>query len=81
MKPAPTRVYVFTLLDAYPRWAYARAYPKANTRTALVFLKRAQEEAPFPFSHLQSDHGPEFSTHFTEHGGIPHRHSRVRTPE
>ena len=74
------RIYVFTLLDVYSRWAYARAYERANTRTALAFLLRVRLAAPFSFLHLQSDHGSEFSTHFTERAGIRHRHSRVRTP-
>lgn len=75
-----TKIYVFTLLDVWSRWAYARAYVKANTRTALDFLVRARLQAPFSFLHLQSDHGSEFSTHFTERSGTPHRHSRVRMP-
>ena len=74
------RIYVFTLLDVYSRWAYARAYYRANTRTALNFLIRAKIKAPFIFKHLQSDHGSEFSTHFTERAKIAHRHSRVRRP-
>jgi transposase InsO family protein len=75
-----TRVYVFTCLDVYLRWAYARAYAKPNTRNAIDFLKRAQTEACFTFTMIQSDNGPEFSTHFTDHIPQPHRHSRVRRP-
>jgi transposase InsO family protein len=74
------RIYVFTLLDVYSRWAFARAYDHATTASALDFLKRARKSAPFQFLHLQSDHGSEFSTNFTEQTGLPHRHSRVRTP-
>ena len=74
------RVYVFTLLDVYSRWAYARAYPKANTRTALRFLQRAQRLASFKFKTLQSDHGSEFSQWFTDRVMSIHRHSRVRRP-
>lgn len=74
------RIYVFTLLDVFSRWAYAKAYEKANTRIALDFLNRAKVESPFSFKHLQSDHGSEFSTHFTERAKILHRHSRVRRP-
>lgn len=73
-------IYIFTLLDVYSRWAYARAYERATTKDALDFLKRAQKHAKFHFLHIQSDHGPEFSTHFTEQSGLPHRHSRVRMP-
>lgn len=80
MKNENQRMYVFTLLDVYSRWAYARAYERINAMTAVAFLRRAQQKAPFSFSHIQSDHGPEFSTHFTERSGLPHRHSRVRMP-
>lgn len=80
MRSEHERFYVFTLLDVYSRFAYARAYVRGNTKSALDFLKRATRYAPFPFQHLQSDHGSEFSTHFTERSGIAHRHSRVRMP-
>jgi transposase InsO family protein len=74
------RIYVFTLLDVFSRWAYARAYKRANTETALNFLKRASRKCSFEFQTLQSDHGPEFSMHFTERSGLVHRHSRIRMP-
>lgn len=80
MKTDGTRVYIFTCLDVYSRWAYARAYTKSNTRNAIDFLKRAQAEALFTFHTIQSDNGPEFSTHFTERIPQVHRHSRVRRP-
>lgn len=80
MRTTTERLYVFTLLDVCSRWAWAWAAERANTSTAVSFLRRAQAEAPFAFAHLQSDHGSEFSTHFTERGGLPHRHSRVRMP-
>ena len=75
-----SRLYVFTLLDVMSRWAYAKAYARANTHTALRFLKHARKKSPFVFKQLQSDHGSEFSMHFTERSHLPHRHSRVRTP-
>ena len=74
------RIYVFTLIDLYSRWAYARCYAKANTRTAIDFLRRAKVESLFEFKCIQSDHGSEFSQHFTERIRITHRHSRVRRP-
>jgi len=80
MTPEGGRVYVFTLLDVYSRWAYARAYPHANTRTALRFVQRAQRLAAFQFLMLQSDNGSEFSQWFTDHLFSAHRHSRVRRP-
>lgn len=56
-----TRIYVYTLIDLYSRWAYAYAYKRANTHTAIAFLKRARTNAPFQFNTIQSDHGSEFS--------------------
>lgn len=79
--PTPEgRVYVFTLLDVFSRWAYARAYPRANTHTALRFVQKAQRLASFHFKTLQSDHGSEFSQWFSDHVISGHRHSRVRRP-
>lgn len=74
------RIYVYTLIDVYSRWTYAWAVDRISARKSIVFLKRAQEMADFEFRCIQSDHGPEFSTHFTERIKILHRHSRVRKP-
>lgn len=73
-----TVLYVFTCIDVYSRWAYARVYAKANARTATQFIKQAQVAAPFLFRCIQTDNGPEFSTHFTERIQVRHRHTRVR---
>lgn len=73
-----TVLYVFTCIDVYSRWAYARCYTKANCRTASLFIKQAQVAAPFLFRCVQTDNGSEFSTHFTERIQIRHRHTRVR---
>jgi transposase InsO family protein len=80
MTSLKTRIYVFTCIDVYSRWAYARAYDKANTLNAINFLKRAQTEALFTFTMIQSDNGPEFSNYFTRKIPTDHRHSRVRRP-
>jgi transposase InsO family protein len=73
-----TAFYVFTLIDLHSRWVYARAYERINARIALQFVKRAQTIAPFFFDCIQTDNGPEWSTHFTERVSARHRHSRVR---
>lgn len=73
-----TVLYIFTCIDVYSRWAYARCYSRANTRTASLFIKQAQVAAPFLFRCVQTDNGAEFSTHFTERIQIRHRHTRVR---
>lgn len=74
------KIYVYTLIDVYSRWCYAWAAEKINTRLSIEFLKRAKARAPFKFNCIQSDHGSEFSNHFTERIKILHRHSRVRRP-
>lgn len=73
-----TVLYVFTCIDVYSRWAYARCYARANTRTASLFIKQAQMAAPFLFRCVQTDNGSEFSTHCSERIQIRHRHTRVR---
>ena len=76
----PRRFYVYTLLDVYSRWAYAAVRTRATTRDSLWFVRSAQAEAPFAFTTLQSDHGPEFASGFSLRAGAPVRHSRVRKP-
>lgn len=75
------RFYVYTLIDIASRWAYAKVSLRINTWNSLTFVKEAMTKAPFLFKMIQSDHGSEFSTWFTEHLrklNISHRHIRVR---
>jgi len=74
------RIYVYTLIDVCSRWCFAWATERINTSLSIKFLKLAQATAPFQFRCIQSDHGSEFSQHFTERIKILHRHSRVRKP-
>lgn len=77
------RLYIYTLLDVYSRWAYAIPVLRINTHQSLRFVMEAKQKAPFLFQAIQSDHGSEFSKWFTknvEEGEIFHRHSRVRQP-
>lgn len=75
------RFYVYTLIDIASRWTYAKVSLRINTYQSLQFVKEAMKLSGFKFKMLQSDHGSEFSTWFTEHIrkiSISHRHSRVR---
>jgi putative transposase len=74
------RFYVYTLLDVYSRWAYAKVSKRITAGRTVRFLREAQEHAPFTFKMLQSDHGSEFSKWFTNHAKVSHRLSRVRRP-
>lgn len=79
--PDGSRLYVYTLIDLYSRWAYAEASEKLRAYVSASFVARAQRRAPFVFEMIQTDHGPEFSTRFTHlllRKGLAHRHSRVR---
>ncbi|MDP2630370.1 MAG: DDE-type integrase/transposase/recombinase [Candidatus Uhrbacteria bacterium] len=79
--PDGSRLYVYTLVDLYSRWAYAEVSLKLRAYKSAHFLARAQKKAPFTFVMIQTDHGPEFSTRFTRillRMKIAHRHSRVR---
>ena len=79
--PDGSRLYVYTLIDLYSRWAYAEAVERIGVTASVRFLFRAQCTATFPFTLVQTDHGPEFSigfTHALAHENVAHRHSRVR---
>lgn len=81
--PDGSRLYVYTLIDLFSRWAYAEVSPKLRAYTSAQFLARAQKKAPFHFEMIQTDHGPEFGTRFTHNllrMKVAHRHSRVRKP-
>ena len=72
------KFYIYTLIDLHSRFAYAKVTQKISAPTSVRFLREAQRRAPFSFRVLQTDNGPEFTTHFTERVALPHRHSRVR---
>ena len=81
MAPNGSKIYVYTLIDLYSRWAYAEITEKIGARESLGFLERAQTNASFKFHMIQTDNGPEFSQCFTlclRRMSVDHRHSRVR---
>ena len=80
---AGQRLYIYTLLDVYSRWAYAAGVAKIGAAPSTSFIRTASRQASFRFQTVQSDHGSEFSKWFTSklaERGVAHRHSRVRTP-
>ncbi len=74
------KIYVYTLIDIVSRWAYAYATKRISGGETLKFVRQARRKAPFKFSCVQSDHGPEFSKYFTHMVKTRHRHIRVRKP-
>ena len=79
--PNGERLYIYTLIDLFSRWAYAEVTERISAQASVDFVLRAKKISPFVFEMIQSDHGPEFSTWFThslQTNDITHRHSRVR---
>lgn len=78
------KVYIYTLLDVFSRWACAWATTKIGAQPSVNFIEKISEELPFKFQCLQSDNGSEFSAHFTRSMnimGVKHRHNHVRSPK
>lgn len=81
MLPDGSRLYVYTLIDLFSRWAYAEVVQKISAVASGGFIARAQREAPFRFGMVQTDNGGEFQKMFRfklYNLGLMHRYSRVR---
>jgi transposase InsO family protein len=79
--PDGSRIYIYTIIDLYSRWAYAEVVERIGAHRSASFARRAQRVAPFRFVMIQTDHGSEFSTRFTHRlleKDVQHRHSRIR---
>lgn len=74
------RLYVFTLIDIYSRWVYAKAYERINSAVGVSFTQEAQLHSSFHFNMIQSDHGPEFGKWFVERIQKNHRYTRIGKP-
>lgn len=81
MLPDGSRLYIYTIIDLYSRWAYAEVVKKISGAASFSFVARAQACSPFPFAMVQTDNGGEFQKMFKYRIakiGLAHRHSRVR---
>ena len=81
MLPDGSRLYVYTIIDLFSRWAYAEITKKISGARSFQFIVHAKSRAPFTFEMLQTDNGPEFQKMFKFRLfklGCNHRHSRVR---
>jgi transposase InsO family protein len=75
-----TRIYVYTLIDVYSRWVYAKSYEKMSSKVTVQFAEEARRHSKFDFNMFQSDHGPEFGRWFIDRSKVNHRHTRVGKP-
>jgi transposase InsO family protein len=81
MLPDGTRLYVYTLIDLFSRWAYAEVTEKISGARSAGFVRRAKRLAPFTMIMIQTDNGGEFQKMFRYRMyklGLQHRYSRVR---
>lgn len=81
MLPDGSRLYVYTVINLYSRWAYAEIAKKISAAASGAFIARAQAEATFHFGMVQTDNGGEFQKMFRfklYKLGLTHRYSRVR---
>lgn len=81
MLPDGSRLYVYTLIDLFSRWAYAEVMSKISAANSFKFISRAQAASPFKMRMIQTDNGGEFQKMFRFRIyklGIDHRYSRVR---
>jgi transposase InsO family protein len=79
--PDGSRLYVYTIIDLFSRWAYAEIAKKISGAASFGFVARAKSRAPFSFTMVQTDNGGEFQKMFKyriAQLGLAHRHSRVR---
>lgn len=77
------RVYLYTLIDLYSRWAYVEYHEHINQQLSHQFLRRGQSQFGKPFGCVQADNGPEFGYWLKlklQAQGTTLRHSRVRRP-
>jgi transposase InsO family protein len=83
VRPDGRRVYLYTVIDVFSRWAYVEYHERIRPEIAAQVILRAQAKAGFTFRMVQADNGPEYSRWFTDRlasRGIPTRHSRVHRP-
>ena len=81
MLPDGSRLYVYTVIDLFSRWAYAEAARTITAEESGSFIARAQRAAPFPCAMIQTDNGGEFQKMFRFRIyklGLTQRYARVR---
>ncbi len=74
------RTYIYTALDVFSRYGYAKWYQKANTHSSIAFLRQVRKYFQFRIKCIQTDNGSEFGKWFTDRCGTRHRHNHPRSP-
>lgn len=77
------KIYIYTAIDIYSRYAYASLSDRANTYSSIKFFKEVNRYFKFNIKNIQTDNGPEFGKYFTDYlnrNNITHRHIHPRSP-
>src|SRR3989344_6503581 len=81
MLPDGSRLYVYTIIDLFSRWAYAEVVKRISGAESARFISKAKSIAPFEMKMIQTDNGAEFQKMFQFRIyklKLTHRYSRVR---
>ena len=76
--------YIVTAIDKENKFAFAYAYKNHSSDSATDFMKKFKSVAPLQLTHIQTDNGSEFGSHFEiylEKSGIVHFHTYPRCPK
>ncbi|MBI3888603.1 DDE-type integrase/transposase/recombinase [Candidatus Nomurabacteria bacterium] len=76
--------YIVTAIDKENKFAFAYAYKNHSSDSSTDFMKKFQSVAPLSLTHVQTDNGSEFASHFEmylEKTGIVHFHTYPRCPK
>jgi len=79
--PDGSRLYIYTIIDLFSRWAYAEVSARISSDQSFRFIEQARVQSTFRFGMIQTDNGGEFQKMFRyrlSRLGIRHRYSRVR---
>lgn len=78
------RRYLITAIDLPDRFGFGYAYKTLSSASAMDFLKKLQEVAPFQVTRIQTDNGSEFAKYFRAYvseQGIVHYYNYPRSPK
>jgi transposase InsO family protein len=78
------RRYILTAIDRENKFAFAYGYASHGSQNAADFMQLFRGVAPLSLTHVQTDNGSEFQSHFEAYlskEGIVHFHIYPRTPK
>ena len=77
------RTYVYTAIDIYSRYGFAKLSLKADTYSSIQFVQKTKKYFDFRIKVIQTDNGSEFGKFFSDfvsRNKIFHRHIHPRSP-